>query len=150
MFHCLFSEPPYGCGVLPLQKEGKAAPPPRSLTCSLPAFGQAFNLPHDTVPAQLDIDWCPLPPHLFTSLDNSKITTPFDQVLRLFAHHFTSSRSPCGEFTESCCRPYLYSNLPIGSGIFGYINYLVEKDRKYILDTLVNGWSKGPPLTTSN
>ena len=25
------------------------------------------------------------------------------------------------------------------SGIFGYINYLVEKDRKYILDTLVNG-----------
>ena len=25
------------------------------------------------------------------------------------------------------------------SGIFGYINYLVEKDRKYILDTLING-----------
>lgn len=25
------------------------------------------------------------------------------------------------------------------SGIFGYINYLVEKDRKYIVDTLVNG-----------
>jgi glucosamine--fructose-6-phosphate aminotransferase (isomerizing) len=30
------------------------------------------------------------------------------------------------------------------SGIFGYINYLVEKDRKYILDTLVNGtWLPG-------
>jgi hypothetical protein len=28
------------------------------------------------------------------------------------------------------------------SGIFGYINYLVEKDRKYILDTLVNGESQ--------
>ena len=28
---------------------------------------------------------------------------------------------------------------PSNSGIFGYINYLVEKDRKYILDTLVNG-----------
>ena len=26
-------------------------------------------------------------------------------------------------------------------GIFGYINYLVEKDRKFILDTLVNGKS---------
>jgi len=26
------------------------------------------------------------------------------------------------------------------SGIFGYINYLIEKDRKYILDTLVQGW----------
>jgi glutamine---fructose-6-phosphate transaminase (isomerizing) len=25
------------------------------------------------------------------------------------------------------------------SGIFGYINYLVEKDRKFILDTLLNG-----------
>lgn len=25
------------------------------------------------------------------------------------------------------------------SGIFGYINYLVEKDRKFIIDTLVNG-----------
>jgi hypothetical protein len=30
------------------------------------------------------------------------------------------------------------------SGIFGYINYLVEKDRKYILDTLVKGtWLRG-------
>lgn len=25
------------------------------------------------------------------------------------------------------------------SGIFGYINYLVDKDRKYILNTLING-----------
>ncbi|OCT46706.1 Glutamine--fructose-6-phosphate aminotransferase [isomerizing] [Cladophialophora carrionii] len=28
------------------------------------------------------------------------------------------------------------------SGIFGYINYLVEKDRKFILDTLLNGLSR--------
>ncbi|KAG0638500.1 glucosamine--fructose-6-phosphate aminotransferase [Tuber brumale] len=27
-------------------------------------------------------------------------------------------------------------------GIFGYINYLVEKDRKYIIDTLINGLSR--------
>ncbi|PSK43759.1 glutamine--fructose-6-phosphate aminotransferase [Elsinoe australis] len=27
-------------------------------------------------------------------------------------------------------------------GIFGYVNYLVEKDRKYILDTLVNGLAR--------
>ncbi|KAL2007130.1 hypothetical protein VTN00DRAFT_8568 [Thermoascus crustaceus] len=27
-------------------------------------------------------------------------------------------------------------------GIFGYINYLIERDRKYILDTLVNGLSR--------
>jgi hypothetical protein len=33
-------------------------------------------------------------------------------------------------------------------GIFGYINYLVEKDRKFILDTLVNGtWPSIPALT---
>jgi glucosamine--fructose-6-phosphate aminotransferase (isomerizing) len=25
------------------------------------------------------------------------------------------------------------------SGIFGYINYLVERDRKFILETLLNG-----------
>ncbi|KAI9923532.1 glutamine--fructose-6-phosphate transaminase (isomerizing) [Aspergillus wentii] len=28
------------------------------------------------------------------------------------------------------------------SGIFGYINYLVERDRKFILDTLLNGLSR--------
>jgi hypothetical protein len=28
---------------------------------------------------------------------------------------------------------------PVTSGIFGYINYLVEKDRKFIIDTLLNG-----------
>ncbi|EFY97185.2 glucosamine-fructose-6-phosphate aminotransferase [Metarhizium robertsii ARSEF 23] len=31
---------------------------------------------------------------------------------------------------------------PQNSGIFGYINYLVEKDRKFILDTLINGLSR--------
>jgi hypothetical protein len=30
------------------------------------------------------------------------------------------------------------------SGIFGYINYLVEKDRKYILETLINGKYPAP------
>ena len=33
------------------------------------------------------------------------------------------------------------------SGIFGYLNYLVEKDRKYILDTLVNGGQNPLRLT---
>jgi len=33
----------------------------------------------------------------------------------------------------------------INSGIFGYVNYLVEKDRKTILDTLVNGTSHATP-----
>lgn len=34
-------------------------------------------------------------------------------------------------FLANACRPY--------SGIFGYINYLVEKDRAYIIQTLLNG-----------
>lgn len=29
----------------------------------------------------------------------------------------------------------------ISSGIFGYINYLVERDRQFIIDTLLNGMS---------
>jgi hypothetical protein len=41
------------------------------------------------------------------------------------------------------------------SGIFGYVNYLVEKDRKTILDTLVNGmpshdpWAPGRATTSA-
>lgn len=33
------------------------------------------------------------------------------------------------------------SMLTVLSGIFGYINYLVEKDRRFIIDTLLNGES---------
>lgn len=29
----------------------------------------------------------------------------------------------------------------VHSGIFGYINYLVEKDRRYIIQTIINGES---------
>ena len=43
------------------------------------------------------------------------------------------SDPPCG---------YCFKLTIVHSGIFGYINYLVEKDRKYILDTLVNGLSR--------
>lgn len=33
------------------------------------------------------------------------------------------------------------------SGIFGYVNYLVERDRGYILETLVQGTLSHPDLT---
>ena len=36
------------------------------------------------------------------------------------------------------------------SGIFGYVNYLVEKDRKTILDTLVNGMPARDPRTPTS
>lgn len=32
------------------------------------------------------------------------------------------------------------------SGIFGYINYLVERDRQFIIDTLLNGESLATDL----
>jgi hypothetical protein len=36
------------------------------------------------------------------------------------------------------------------SGIFGYVNYLVEKDRKFIIDTLINGmWPFVSPQSAS-
>ena len=35
--------------------------------------------------------------------------------------------------------PLADTTLSASSGIFGYVNYLVEKDRKFIIDTLING-----------
>ncbi|KAJ3518729.1 hypothetical protein NM208_g14407 [Fusarium decemcellulare] len=46
-----------------------------------------------------------------------------------------SSRPHCERFTSA------KSSVKM-CGIFGYINYLVEKDRKFILDTLINGLSR--------
>lgn len=66
-------------------------------------------------------------------------------VFLLLASHSSFVSSPCGKCS---CPAWLVSygrhtkqrlTTVINSGIFGYINYLVEKDRKYILDTLVNG-----------
>jgi hypothetical protein len=39
----------------------------------------------------------------------------------------------------SCRDKWLTLTLSSNSGIFGYVNYLVEKDRKFIIDTLING-----------
>ncbi|CAK7229888.1 glutamine--fructose-6-phosphate transaminase (isomerizing) [Sporothrix bragantina] len=48
-----------------------------------------------------------------------------------------NSRVGCESDPEQLANPFSPH-----SGIFGYINYLVEKDRKFILDTLVNGLSR--------
>ena len=57
-----------------------------------------------------------------------------------FSNHRYSSYVVSGLDALTVCNTLLMSSL--FSGIFGYINYLVEKDRKYILDTLVNGLSR--------
>jgi hypothetical protein len=49
----------------------------------------------------------------------------------VFAHHVVSGLA--FSFSRSI------NLLTWISGIFGYINYLVEKDRKFIVDTLLNG-----------
>jgi glucosamine--fructose-6-phosphate aminotransferase (isomerizing) len=41
-----------------------------------------------------------------------------------------------------CRNERLTLTLSSNSGIFGYVNYLVEKDRKFIIDTLINGLSR--------
>ena len=46
--------------------------------------------------------------------------------------------------TTDVCQLRPTNSHPRRSGIFGYINYLVEKDRRYILDTLVNGMANPP------
>lgn len=38
------------------------------------------------------------------------------------------------------------NDVSLRSGIFGYVSYLVEKDRKIILDTLVNGGITNPVI----
>jgi hypothetical protein len=67
----------------------------------------------------------------------------------LFSAAHTSFVSSCGKSScPACCKLRAAASaanketaltVAANSGIFGYINYLVEKDRKYILDTLVNG-----------
>jgi F0F1-type ATP synthase gamma subunit len=59
-----------------------------------------------------------------------------------YTHHssFVASRQPCGTICPAVTPAANKQQLTRpDSGIFGYINYLVEKDRKYILDTLING-----------
>lgn len=63
-------------------------------------------------------------------------------VFRFHPKHSTFVSSPCGTSAPPCCSRRAASpdaDHDTHSGIFGYINYLVEKDRKYILDTLING-----------
>ena len=45
------------------------------------------------------------------------------------------SSRPQHQAIEKANTDHLWAN----SGIFGYVNYLVEKDRKFILETLLNG-----------
>jgi len=55
-----------------------------------------------------------------------------------FASSLHKPPPSCGLYLRHHASDHL---LTARSGIFGYVNYLVEKDRKYIIDTLVNGQS---------
>ena len=56
----------------------------------------------------------------------------------LFTRHHVVSKEPSGRNNNAGEDVEGLADMG-NSGIFGYINYLVEKDRKTILDTLVNG-----------
>jgi hypothetical protein len=98
------------------------------------------RLSHDCKPLSLSLT-------LAGHLHNKQRTYPSSRPL---AHSFltTPDRSarPAIYLASSSTAPahlsptYTSHTLTaIMCGIFGYINYLVEKDRKFILDTLVNG-----------
>jgi glucosamine--fructose-6-phosphate aminotransferase (isomerizing) len=64
---------------------------------------------------------------------------------------FSISRTSCGKSLASSFGPQISSRpaqpfqtllTASNSGIFGYVNYLVERDREYILKALVNGLSR--------
>jgi hypothetical protein len=107
----------------------------------------------NTPPLFLCSHTCLLPlPRLLSSchpIDSDCLT-----IASIHIQHPTFVSSPCGKSPL----PH-YGKLPklrgssaheandaVYSGIFGYINYLVEKDRKYIIDTLINGKQTQQPL----
>lgn len=53
-------------------------------------------------------------------------------------------RTASAQSLESAIRDQLLTVSSSSSGIFGYVNYLVEKDRKFIVDTLINGMWTSP------
>lgn len=54
----------------------------------------------------------------------------------------TKPKQTCGESMPKTTSSHRINHFFLYSGIFGYINYLVEKDRDYILKTLINGLSR--------
>jgi hypothetical protein len=105
------------------------APPPTALSLSsyhLPSLRAYCFAPSSTLPHA--------PSNRF----------PFPLPIVLSFHHVVSQAAPLAALraagaAASAANKETALTVAANSGIFGYINYLVEKDRKYILDTLVNG-----------
>jgi hypothetical protein len=71
------------------------------------------------------------------NLNNPRSLFHTTHALLSLPRHVVSVEAPQ---PHSCAPPPEEQTLTAASsGIFGYINYLVEKDRKYILNTLING-----------
>lgn len=71
-----------------------------------------------------------------------------EAFLIVVIYNVVSGLGTCGRYARRFCRTDVAR-----SGIFGYVNYLVERDRETILDTLTNGKldipsSIGPPSST--
>ncbi|OQE90795.1 hypothetical protein PENNAL_c0011G11048 [Penicillium nalgiovense] len=57
----------------------------------------------------------------------------------VFEHDFLPDADMIGEILRGPYPAELDTEQPCGNGIFGYVNYIVEKNRKEILDKLLNG-----------
>jgi hypothetical protein len=73
------------------------------------------------------------------NLTNIHAQTRRQDVVRMLSAPTPAHRSDGAAELRRTAQFQLANKLPFCSGIFGYVNYLVEKDRKFILDTLVNG-----------
>ena len=79
----------------------------------------------------------PTPIHCSTTLNCRRHPTIVSDFRAPIRPESPCGRSPLPRSRQRCSTKADESP----SGIFGYINYLVEKDRKYILNTLINGKS---------
>jgi hypothetical protein len=63
-------------------------------------------------------------------------------ICLILAHHVVRGAFPhLSSFHQRENHRVVLTCVFISSGIFGYINYLVERDRQFIIDTLLNGMS---------
>ena len=158
---CLVFYSKYYCTLLPTGTH--KSPTPRSLTSFLFHLDRRFDLvwlsiiSSSRIPPQLkDLFACVIP-HFFwlpafgpcwsvacqRSLLSSEILPVSFLLLivhpTILLNPIVSIEQPCG--MNACWGFVAFICWLRSSGIFGYINYLVEKDRGYILQTLVNGES---------
>lgn len=135
---CPIHTPPCPPACLPLYKYDSASRyfQPIFLFLLLLPFSFLFSLPsyNYSLPLLL-ISLLAFPSPNFFNRSNRSICL-------ILAHHVVRGAFPLlSSFRQRENHTGVLTCFLISSGIFGYINYLVERDRQFIIDTLLNGMS---------